>query len=108
MPLSYVWGNPSETESIVVDGVEVQITTNLQAAVQEIRQSMFSPLSRLSAGIDIDRNLEDREIDKISHSTMLWIDALCIYVSRQQVSCHRFWRHLSPFLEVFIFFPSRS
>jgi hypothetical protein len=32
----------------------------------------------------------------------IWVDALCIYVSQQQVSCHRFWRHLPLFLEVFI------
>jgi hypothetical protein len=35
--LSYVWGDPTVTESIFVDGQEVQVTTNLKAALRRLR-----------------------------------------------------------------------
>jgi hypothetical protein len=35
--LSYVWGDPTVTESILVDGKEIQATTNLKAALRRLR-----------------------------------------------------------------------
>jgi hypothetical protein len=50
--LSYVWGNPDITRSIRVHGKELQITTNLESALQSMRSQ-----------------------DK---SRLLWVDAICI------------------------------
>lgn len=49
--LSYVWGNPSATETILVNGVEWQATSNLVAALRQLRSK------------------EPRT---------LWVDAICI------------------------------
>ncbi|KAK4231866.1 heterokaryon incompatibility protein-domain-containing protein [Podospora fimiseda] len=50
--LSYVWGNPTITTCITVNGIPFQATINLVAALQQIRQ-------------------QDEPV-------ILWIDALCI------------------------------
>ncbi|KAK3985284.1 heterokaryon incompatibility protein-domain-containing protein [Cladorrhinum sp. PSN332] len=50
--LSYVWGNPAATSCIAVNGVPFQATTNLVAALRQIR-------------------LKDEPV-------VLWIDAICI------------------------------
>lgn len=50
--LSYVWGNPLETKPIFVNGVETQVTTNLEAALRHIREEICVKV--------------------------LWVDALCI------------------------------
>ncbi|KAM0407598.1 hypothetical protein ACHAPZ_001070 [Fusarium culmorum] len=36
--LSYVWGNPSLTEEIVVDGIRKQVTVNLATALRHLKQ----------------------------------------------------------------------
>jgi hypothetical protein len=51
--LSYVWGDPSETSTIFVNGRSVQVTTNLAAALGRIRRRYWEPET-------------------------LWIDAVCI------------------------------
>ena len=53
--LSYVWGNPDITESITVNGKQMNVTTNLASALRHIR----------ATGI--------REI-----LDSIWIDAICI------------------------------
>jgi len=50
--LSYVWGDPSITKPIVVDGQEIQVTTNLEAALRHIR--------------------------KPDGTVIIWVDAVCI------------------------------
>lgn len=50
--LSYTWGDPIATTPIFVNGVETQVTLNLEAALRHIRQ--------------------------ITDSITLWVDALCI------------------------------
>ncbi|KAG6356286.1 hypothetical protein INS49_015673 [Diaporthe citri] len=50
--LSYVWADPPGTTPIIVNGVETQITLNLEAALRHIRQP--------------------------SCAAVLWVDALCI------------------------------
>jgi hypothetical protein len=50
--LSYAWGSAADTNSIVLDGFDFQVTTNLHAALRRLR-----------------RENQDR---------LLWIDALCI------------------------------
>lgn len=50
--LSYVWADPPGTTPIIVNGVETQITLNLEAALRHIRQP--------------------------SCAATLWVDALCI------------------------------
>jgi hypothetical protein len=49
--ISYCWGDPLITKSIIVNGCTIQVTTNLEAALQELRAQEFKTL---------------------------WIDALCI------------------------------
>jgi hypothetical protein len=53
--LSYVWGSPADKKTIVVNGVEMQITQNLHAALLELRRSTW-----------------------VRRGVNLWIDALCI------------------------------
>ncbi|RDW77857.1 hypothetical protein BP5796_05709 [Coleophoma crateriformis] len=50
--LSYVWGDPKVTAEITVDGTSIQVTTNLEAALRQIRQSFGQ--------------------------FILWVDAVCI------------------------------
>ena len=61
--ISYVWGDPDVTESIVIDGNVTQITTNLAAALRQIRTSIL-PKARSNGR---------RVIPKF-----IWADALCI------------------------------
>ncbi|KAM3083039.1 hypothetical protein ACMFMF_002689 [Clarireedia jacksonii] len=53
--LSYVWGTPADKKTIIVNGVEIQITQNLHAALLELRRSTW-----------------------VRRGVNLWIDALCI------------------------------
>ena len=50
--LSYTWGNVKTTETIYVNNISVQVTTNLRAALRYLRKS--------------------------SSSLTLWVDAICI------------------------------
>lgn len=50
--LSYVWGNPSETKPIILDGEPFDVTVNLEAGLRAMR--------------------------KQSERCVLWIDAICI------------------------------
>lgn len=50
--LSYAWGNPKDTQTILVDGHSLSVTSNLHDALQHIRD--------------------------INQSITLWIDAICI------------------------------
>lgn len=50
--LSYVWGDPLDTTPVLVNGIERQITLNLESALRHIR--------------------------KASCAVVLWVDALCI------------------------------
>ena len=52
---SYTWGDPNRTKTIEVNGIKVQVTTNLEAALQALRKR---PLMR--------------------QGCPLWVDALCI------------------------------
>ena len=61
--LSYVWGDPAKTMSIVVNGVEVAVTTNLAQA-----------LARLP---------------EVSGSGLYWIDALCINQADMEERTHQ-------------------
>jgi len=36
--LSYVWGDPTITKPVLVNGIEVQVTLNLERALRHIRQ----------------------------------------------------------------------
>jgi hypothetical protein len=49
--LSYCWGNPDITKAIIVNGVKVQVTINLEAALRQLQADGYSKV---------------------------WVDALCI------------------------------
>ncbi|KAF7956179.1 hypothetical protein EAE96_005099 [Botrytis aclada] len=53
--LSYVWGSPADKKSILVNGIEMQVTQNLHTALIELRKSNW-----------------------IRRRVNLWIDASCI------------------------------
>jgi len=53
--LSYTWGNPSETRDIAVDGLRVQVRSNLEAALRALAKKR-----------------------PVQQGILLWIDALCI------------------------------
>lgn len=61
--LSYTWGDPEITRPIFVDGIEVQVTTNLEAALWHIR-SAESVLT-------------------------MWVDALCINQADNSEKSHQ-------------------
>jgi hypothetical protein len=71
--LSYVWGNAQETRPIVVNGIEVQVTDNLEAALQEIRRFAESP--------------DSLEIGNAPAS--FWIDAISINQSDNAEESHQ-------------------
>jgi uncharacterized protein involved in exopolysaccharide biosynthesis len=73
--LSYEWGDASITNPIVVDDIEVQVTTNLESALRELRRSMQSISDSLEPG---NEESERRKIDGIDTSSLFWIDALSI------------------------------
>jgi hypothetical protein len=50
--LSYVWGDPISTRSIVVDGYSLSITANLDSALRHVRDN--------------------------EHAIRVWADAICI------------------------------
>jgi hypothetical protein len=50
--LSYAWGDPTVTASVIVNGIECHVTTNLESALRHIR-------------------------DDVDH-IVLWVDAICI------------------------------
>ncbi|KAF5622768.1 heterokaryon incompatibility het-6 [Fusarium tjaetaba] len=63
--LSYVWGDPSVTDEIIVDGVSRQVTVTLATALRHVKKHW----------IDIERK-SDAELD--TSKFRLWADALCI------------------------------
>jgi Heterokaryon incompatibility protein (HET) len=52
--LSYVWGDASVTEDIIVNGVSFAVTSNLASALRQIR--------------------------KVFGEVLLWADAICTYL----------------------------
>jgi hypothetical protein len=65
--LSYAWGDSKVVEDIDVDGKTLQVTTNLMAALKEMRVSMHE-----------NNEAKERELDHFDGSTLLWIDAICL------------------------------
>ncbi|KAF4340186.1 heterokaryon incompatibility het-6 [Fusarium beomiforme] len=63
--LSYVWGDPTVTEQIIVDGIPRQVTINLATALRHIKKHWLK----------IERETEP-ELD--ASKFLLWADALCI------------------------------
>ncbi|KAF2824913.1 heterokaryon incompatibility, partial [Ophiobolus disseminans] len=53
--LSYTWGDPNDTRTIMINGLEVTVRSNLEAALRSFRQQ-----------------------EEFQRGLMLWIDALCI------------------------------
>ncbi|OTA93654.1 hypothetical protein M434DRAFT_395471 [Hypoxylon sp. CO27-5] len=60
--LSYVWGDPEVTKDIIVNGIMLPVTTNLESALRQFRKTGFPKGC-----------LED-----IGEITQLWVDAICI------------------------------
>ena len=71
--LSYVWGDPSVTRSILFDGKETQVTVNLEAALRYIRDPV--------------------------NPVIVWVDALCIYSYRSGINGSR---NQQPFIPICI------
>jgi len=58
--LSYVWGNSKVTDSILLEGQLIQVTSNLFSALTKIRESTYELP------------------DGVKSCKHLWVDALCI------------------------------
>ncbi|KAI1469677.1 heterokaryon incompatibility protein-domain-containing protein [Daldinia caldariorum] len=58
--LSYVWGDPKVTKDIIVNGVVMSVTTNLESALRQLRKTGFP------------ENVRSGKV------TQLWADAICI------------------------------
>jgi len=61
--LSYAWGRPEDRRPVVINGLDVQVTVNLEAALRRLRRAS-----------------EDRH---------LWVDALCINQSDADEKSHQ-------------------
>jgi hypothetical protein len=61
LALSYVWGDANVKENIVVNGFDVLVTTNLVAALRQMRQHQAEPPSLYK-----------------KLPSLLWVDAICI------------------------------
>ncbi|KAH7323241.1 heterokaryon incompatibility protein-domain-containing protein [Stachybotrys elegans] len=77
--LSYVWGDPSVTEEIMVNGTLMAVTTNLANALRELRRrASLQPVeTRLAAELARGQNPEAMSED-IFEDLPLWVDAICI------------------------------
>ncbi|KAI0890563.1 heterokaryon incompatibility protein-domain-containing protein [Annulohypoxylon maeteangense] len=58
--LSYVWGDPKNTEDIIINGITFPATTNLASALWHFRKNKFP------------------KHDGASDIKLLWVDAICI------------------------------
>lgn len=81
--LSYVWGDPMVTESIKVDGVHFAVTTNLMAALQQIRSSQTTDWRHTKILGDlwpewVAAAVEDYKDASLDPSLLFWIDAICV------------------------------
>ncbi|KAJ4256787.1 hypothetical protein NW762_008883 [Fusarium torreyae] len=63
--LSYVWGDPSVTEEITVDGFPRQVTVNLATALRHLKKHW------MEIELESDSNLDTSKF-------RLWADAVCI------------------------------
>jgi len=86
--LSYTWGDPTKTASIIVNSVQIQVPTNLEACLQTMQnRSMFG--ARFKVWIDaISINQKDtaerglqvgkmRELYTAAWSVVIWLGAEC-------------------------------
>ncbi|KAI1139680.1 heterokaryon incompatibility protein-domain-containing protein [Hypoxylon sp. FL0543] len=69
--LSYVWGDPTITEDIIVNDVRLRVTVNLEAALRQFRKT----------GLPVDSD--------IGNVTQLWVDAICINQKNTQERNHQ-------------------
>jgi hypothetical protein len=63
--ISYVWGDPSITEEIIVNGVRKQVTVNLATALRHLKKHWVEIESEADPDVDTSK-------------FRLWADALCI------------------------------
>jgi hypothetical protein len=61
--LSYTWGDPNDTKPIEVDGVEIQVTSNLERALRHLREG--------------------------KEDLAMWVDAVCINQSDKTEKSHQ-------------------
>ncbi|KAI0534933.1 heterokaryon incompatibility protein-domain-containing protein [Xylaria digitata] len=64
--LSYVWGDPQITEDVLVNGINLPVTTNLASALRQFRKCGFP---------------QSQETGKLKY---LWADAICINQAQTQ------------------------
>jgi hypothetical protein len=67
--LSYVWGDPQNTESITVGNFVLPVTRNLAAFLRELRRRGYEKLLK-----------EEEDVTDVDNNTTwpLWVDAICI------------------------------
>ncbi|OJD30264.1 heterokaryon incompatibility protein [Diplodia corticola] len=84
--LSYVWGDPTRTAPIVVNGAVVQVTKNLEAALRELRGRLPRDVVRRKEEKGEKEEEEGKKEEKEKQGQQakeektagLWVDALCI------------------------------
>jgi hypothetical protein len=71
--LSYVWGGPTRTEIIFVDGRPLEVTSNLFTALQYLQPGFLESVPEYTDGGRPAQEERDQR-----PSTYLWVDAVCI------------------------------
>lgn len=77
--LSYVWGDPDETLPVIMDGHRFDVTSNLHAALSQLRHYSFARLLWVDAICINQRDNTEKE-QQIQYMTTIYSQANCVVV----------------------------
>ena len=73
--LSYVWGAPENTTPILVDGKSQEVTLNLAAALEHLRQGLTTSLTLWIDALCIDQNDEAEKSEQVGRMRDIYAQA---------------------------------
>lgn len=78
--LSYVWGNPNDTEELNVNGVHVDITVNLAAALRQFQEKLTSPPLLWADAVCINQRDNEERGEQVELMTKIYSDAREVHI----------------------------
>lgn len=90
--LSYLWGDPNHTEAMIVNGIKLQVTTNLLALLRQLRKfitSCSTPSELPNVIRSNGHSCQRTGVAKDQEPTYLWADAICIDQGNRQERGHQ-------------------